>query len=427
MQEELLLVKDNKIIIIGLDGVPFELLRDLSDREVMPNTKKILNQGILKKMTSSIPDVSSVAWSSIITGKNSAQHGIFGFTDLQPHTYRLYFPNFSNLQSSPFWDKLSRKSVIMNVPSTYPVKPMNGVCISGFVSIDFEKSVYPVSLVPKLKELEYRLDVNSELAHTSLELFLEDMDKTLQARIQAYRYLWESQDWQVFMFVFTETDRLMHFLWNAYEESSHKHHKDFLDHFHKIDETIGEINARINEKDLFILLSDHGFERLNKDIYINSILKKYGFLKFNQPVKLENVDYTTKAFALDPARIYINSRNKYPQGSVDANDEEKLLKDLEDLFDSIEIDNNKVIKRIYRKEEIYSGQLMDIAPDLVLVGNQGFNLKAKIDVDTLFDRGIFTGQHKQENACLFIKEPYVSYIPEEPSVFDVFDIIIRCK
>ncbi|RKY27315.1 MAG: hypothetical protein DRP61_04410, partial [Candidatus Omnitrophota bacterium] len=65
-----------KIVIIGLDGVPFELIKDLSDKEVMPNTSQIIQEGDLRRMSSSLPEVSSVAWSSIITGKNPAEHGI---------------------------------------------------------------------------------------------------------------------------------------------------------------------------------------------------------------------------------------------------------------------------------------------------------------------------------------------------------------
>ena len=90
-----------RTIIIGLDGTPFSLLEDLSDTGVMPHTKRLMSEGIFKKMQSSVPEVSSVAWSSIITGCNPAQHGIFGFMDFALGIYRLCFPNFDNLQKPP--------------------------------------------------------------------------------------------------------------------------------------------------------------------------------------------------------------------------------------------------------------------------------------------------------------------------------------
>ena len=39
--------------------------------------------------------------------------------------------------------KSRKKRIIINVPSTFPVKPLNGIHISGFVSLDLERSVCP--------------------------------------------------------------------------------------------------------------------------------------------------------------------------------------------------------------------------------------------------------------------------------------------
>ncbi len=418
---------ERRVIIIGLDGVPFDLLKDLSETGVMPNTGKMISRGIFKKMKSSIPEISSVAWSSIITGANPAEHGIFGFMDLVPGTYNLYFPNFNNLRVRPFWNNIEGKSVIINVPSTYPVHSMNGVHISGFVSIDFEKSVYPSSLIPTLRGLDYCLDVDSEKAHESLALFLVDLDKTLTARIQAHRYLWDFFDWQIFMIVFTGTDRLMHFLWDAYEDENHKHHQDFLDHFRRIDEVIGEVEEKSREDDLLIIISDHGFEGIDKEVYLNYLLRKEGFLKFmdNREPNLADIDSSSVAFALDPSRVYLNLNDKYPRGEVPERNREKLLRELMDLFSSFQVDNRKVIKNIYRKEEIYRGPFLGDAPDLILVGHQGFNLRANIKAGKLADKTIFTGKHTQEDAFLLVKGAVdKTIISAYPGVSDVEKIII---
>jgi predicted AlkP superfamily phosphohydrolase/phosphomutase len=108
---------NGKTVIIGLDGVPFGMIKDFAETGVMPNTAELISQGIFKKMHSSIPEVSSVAWSSIITGNNPGEHGIFGFMDLLPDSYKMRFPNFSDLKAPPFWDQWEGKSVIINVPS----------------------------------------------------------------------------------------------------------------------------------------------------------------------------------------------------------------------------------------------------------------------------------------------------------------------
>jgi predicted AlkP superfamily phosphohydrolase/phosphomutase len=406
------------------------MLKNFAETGIMPNTRQLISQSVFKKMHSSIPEVSSVAWSSMITGKNPGQHGIFGFMDLFPNSYKMRFPNFNDLKAPPFWDQWQGKFVIINVPSTYPVRETNGVIISGFVSIDFDKSVYPKSLIPKLKDLDYRLDVDSQKAHSSMELFLADLDKTLEARIKAYRYLWQTQDWQTFMLVFTGTDRLMHFLWDAYEDKDHKHHNSFLEHFRKIDQAVGEIIGRITDDDLLIMHSDHGFEKLQNDVYISYLLIQNGFLQFkqDQDIALNNICYGTKAFVLDPARIYLNLKDKFPCGTVEPAEADEVLRQLENLFRSLEIDGKKVIRDIYRKEQLYSGPFLENAPDMVLVGNEGFNLKANVKAERLAEKGIFTGKHTQDTAFLIIKGlSDKSIVPDIPAVSDVKNIIEKGK
>jgi len=417
---------NGKTVIIGLDGVPFGMLKYFTESGVMPHTRQVIQDGFFTPMLSSIPEISSVAWSSIITGTNPAEHGIFGFTDMQPGSYKMKFPNFNDLKVPPFWNQCRGKSVIINVPSTYPVKDMKGVHISGFVSIDFEKSVYPRSLVPHLKKLDYRLDVDAEKAHTDLNLFLEDLNKTLGARIKAIEYLWDYTDWQIFMPTFTGTDRLMHFLWSAYDDKNHKHHNDFLNHFRRIDQAIGDIHSKLGENDTLIILSDHGFERLEKDVYINYLLASEGFLTFrpNTEPKLANIDPATKAFALDPARIYINQKGKYPAGSVETNDKETCLKDLKSLLRSLQIDGRKVIKHIYRKQDVYAGPYLEDASDLILIAEKGFNLKGSMSTQELSGKGPFTGKHTYEDAFLLLNDKDIATgLNDQPSVIDAGKLI----
>ena len=415
-----------KTVIIGLDGVPFGMLKDFAEAGVMANTAELISRGIFKKMYSSIPEISSVAWSSMITGQNPGQHSIFGFIDLFPDSYKMRFPNFADLKSPPFWDQRQNKSIIINVPSTYPVKDMNGVHISGFVSIDFEKSVHPKSLIPKLNDLDYRLDVDSQKAHTDLNLFLEDLDETLTARIKAAEYLWDYIDWQTFMLTFTGTDRLMHFLWDAYEDKDHKYHDAFLEHFRRIDQAIGEIYSKLAENDVFLMLSDHGFEKLEKDVYVNHLLASEGFLTFrpNTEPKLVNIDSATKAFVLDPARIYINQKGKYPAGSIEVNDKDACVGELESLFQSLQIDGRKVIKHIYRKQDIYAGPYVDDAPELVLIAERGFNLKGAMAAQELTRKGPFTGKHTYEDAFLLLNDKDIATgLNDQISVIDAGKLI----
>ncbi len=419
----------SRTVIVGLDGVPFDMLKTLAQSGIMPNTQRLIGQGSLRSMRSSIPEISSVAWSSIITGADPAEHGVFGFMDLVSGSYKMRFPNFQDLKASPFWESCPGQAVIINVPSTYPVREMNGVHISGFVSLDFEKSIYPPSLVPELRRLDYQLDVDAQKAHTDMKAFLTDLDESLLARIRAYQHLWSNYDWQIFMLVFTGTDRLMHFLFDAYEDADHEHHGFFLDHFRKIDGAIGEIAEKMADNDLLIMLSDHGFERLEKDVYVNHLLASEGFLAFepgSEP-KLANISSATKAFALDPGRIYINQKDKYPAGSVREQDKDACLNNLEEVFSSLKIDDKKVIKHVYRKEDIYEGPYLDQAPELILLAEKGFNLKGSMASEVLAAKGPFTGKHSYLDAFLLLNNKDILLgFESELCVIDAGKLIKSC-
>jgi len=338
-------------VIVGLDGVPFGLIENFTDNGLMPETKKLIENGLFVPMESSIPEISSVAWSSMITGKNPGEHGIFGYTDIPQGTYRLSFPNFNNLKAEPFWQIYGReKSIIINVPATFPVKPLNGIHISGFISLDLKRSVYPESLIQKLSEFNYRIDVDASKAHQSIDMFLNDLDKILKARIAAYRFLWREEDWQTFMLVFTGTDRLSHFLWDAFEDEDHAYRLAFIEHFRQIDGVIGEIADNLSDEDVLVLLSDHGFELLEKEVNINFLLKENGFLRLKPESERNYADIEsgTQAFALEPARIYIHSKDKYPRGSVEKSEYQKVIEELSSIFKDLEDGGKRIIKEIFQ-------------------------------------------------------------------------------
>lgn len=136
------------------------------------------------------------------------------------------------------------------------------------------------------------------------------------------------------MLVFTGSDRLEHFLWDVYEDDGHEHHPQFLEFFEKVDEVIGEIDNGLGEDDSLIILSDHGMEGIKMDVNINTYLAGEGFLLLEDEPnkKYGGIKEGTKAFALDPARIYLNKKERYPKGCVREEEEESVIAELIDAF-----------------------------------------------------------------------------------------------
>ncbi|OVE76430.1 hypothetical protein BVX97_00905 [bacterium E08(2017)] len=400
------MLSGGKTVLIGLDGAPYGLVKDLTDNGVMPNLGEILSEGSFCKINSSLPEISSTAWATIITGSNPGEHGLYGFTDLAAGTYTTIFPNFTQIKKAPFWMeedfscRTDKRYSILNVPVTYPAREVNGIHISGFVALDLDKAIYPPDLYEELSANDYRIDVDAYKAHESMTNFLRDLDLTLDKRIQMAWSIWEKEDWDVFMMVFTGTDRLSHFLWNAYEDNGHEHHDAFLDHFRRIDEYIGSLYGRLSDGDTIAFVSDHGFELLEQEVFINRYLYEWGYLKLKQfPAKSYNdIDSDTSAFCMDPGRIYVNIEGEYPRGSVAADEVESLCAEISDRFMELEIDGKKVVSEVFRKEDIFAGPCADKAPHLVLIGGEGFDLKGSIKSEVFAAKNIFNGKHTYDNA-----------------------------
>ena len=82
------MLKKNKVVVIGLDGAPFETIKDLSNKGILPNLTKLIEKGSGGCLLSSFLPESPIAWTSIITGKNPAKHGIFDWTHRKDNSYR---------------------------------------------------------------------------------------------------------------------------------------------------------------------------------------------------------------------------------------------------------------------------------------------------------------------------------------------------
>lgn len=421
--------KKNRVCVIGLDGVPHSMLTDLASRGVMPAFSSLIEKGALHQMKASLPEISSVSWTNFMTGTNPGTHGIFGFTDLKENSYDLRFPNFHNVKADTIWDILGRagkESIVINQPSTYPARRISGLLISGFVAIEMSKAVYPLSYKAPLEKMGYEIDIDSFRAREDHNLLWTQLEKTLEGRRKAYRYFWP-KDWDYFEIVITGTDRLMHFLWDAYVDENHPHHQQFLDYYGKIDVLIEEITGEFekltgNSSGLF-LLSDHGFAGIEQEVYLNSYLRKHGWLSFEKetPQNLNEISPVSKAFALDPNRIYIHTKNRYPGGSVNPEDVPAVKKDLKALFEGLEYKGKKVVREVLDTKDIYSGPETGKGPDLIVLSHSGFDMKGSIKRKEEFGRTSLQGMHTWDDAFFWAKE----WISENLSISDPAQLILE--
>ena len=421
--------KTNRACVIGLDGVPYGMIVELARRGVMSTMARLMDIGKIHRMKASLPEISAVSWTDFMTGTNSGTHGIFGFTDFKPKSYAVRYPNFLDVKVPTIWDRLGakdKKSVVINQPSTYPARKIEGALISGFVALELAKAVWPMSYRAALEQMGYQIDVDIVKCRESPEVLWQELAKTMAGGQKALNFFWD-EGWDYFEYVVTGTDRLHHFLWQAYENPAHPSHQSFLDFYRQIDRLIGKIVAAYhkltNTYAGFYILSDHGFCGIVQEVYLNAWLEQNGYLKFIKPDpdSLEDIHGRSRAFALDPNRIYLNYKNKFPKGSVERTARRALKEDLAAKLTKLEYQGRRVVKRVFMAEDVYSGPLAGKGPDLIVVGEPGFDMKGSVRKREIFGRTGLQGMHTWDDAFFWASED----LGEDLKIADVAPVILK--
>lgn len=406
-----------RIVFVGLDGVPYSLLRTFFELSVMPGLKEIASAGTFHPMKSSLPPVSSVAWTSFMTGTNPGQHGIFGFTDLEADNIKLRLPSFDDVRTPVLWKRYpDKRAIVVNLPFTYPARPLNGVLISGFVSPIFERAVQPPSLIQWLKSKNYRIDTDSMRARQDRFFLIQDLFATL-IPLEEVVFKLLSEPWDILIVVVTGTDRLNHFLFDALRDENHALHEEAVSYYRRVDTFVSRLLEKADSRTRKVILSDHGFTDLKIHINLNKLLQSLGYLSFDglYPTDISEVSRNSDAFALDPTRIYLNSRARFRNGKLGKtqasevairikNDLLKFMKsDLEPAFsDKATNGDEPVFEDVKLKEDIYQGPCFDQAPDIVVIPAHGYDIKASVNASKLFHHDIFTGTHTHDDAFIIV-------------------------
>ena len=79
-----------RVIVLGFDGLDYDLTRSLIDKGRLPNFARLAASGGFAPLETSIPPQSPVAWSTFITGLDPGGHGIFDFIHRDPKTMVPY-------------------------------------------------------------------------------------------------------------------------------------------------------------------------------------------------------------------------------------------------------------------------------------------------------------------------------------------------
>ncbi|MHC1635950.1 MAG: alkaline phosphatase family protein [Candidatus Methanospirareceae archaeon] len=393
------MVDKRRVFVIGLDGATWNILKPWVEDGSLKAIKKLMEEGTYGYLESTIPPITCPAWKSYSTGKNPGKFGVFFFFSLDRSRKKVIVHTPKEIKSDEIWDYLGRKGIkcgVINMPYTLP-REIEGFIIAG-MPFDDHDYTYPPYLEEKLKAIGYRVNPKIVFTRENLRRKREVMKDIISSRFRvAEMYINEVDFLHITIYY---TDFLQHFLW---KEPVLKEYWEF------IDKEIGKFIEDLGEEDYVFVISDHGFAEMKKTFYINNWLIQRGYLRLRRKKvippaecmlrmvdklrlrwliqlltpKRARVDFfmnktfdftsiidwdNTKAVEIGwgAGVIYINA---------DDVERERIKRELKEELESLRCPGgNERIMRVYEREEVYNGRFSEIAPDLILVPNPGYQV-----------------------------------------------------
>jgi predicted AlkP superfamily phosphohydrolase/phosphomutase len=391
-----------KVYIIGIDGATWDILDPLFEQGQLPNLKKIRQQGMSGVLKSTRHPITPAAWTSMITGLSPGKHGIFDFRRRLWGSFEIELMNGGKRDGTPFWDYLSDVGLsvgIFNIPMTFPPESVQGFFVSGMdTPRTTNQFTFPKDLGKSLDAWVngYRIDVGQGAANEVD--YMNDILELQQKHVDVFRLLLEKYDPEISMGVFIGTDRMQHAFWKYWESAvetgtvvDNVFWQGLTKTYQIVDELIGYLQEKAGrEGALVIVVSDHGFGPLHKDVYLNQWLADAGFLQIkpnaNETSFWEYVDWeNTRAYSFGYfGNIYLNLVGREPFGTVYPGKEAKsclasLRRKLLDLRDPDS--SGEMTDKVIAIEDIYSGPYINWGPDLfVVMKNYSYMTRDRFDV-----------------------------------------------
>lgn len=425
-----------KIVVVGLDGASFELIDPWIKEGSLPNLARLKEEGAWADMESVLPATTSPNWKCYSTGKNPAKLGIFWWENISWREQKVYYPHYRVQKHNEIWDYLSiggRKVGVIGMPLTFPPKPVNGFLISGPPDAKEKEFVYPQEMEKELREYGFTsypfYPGDSLLAQK--EKGVGDIYDEIEMVFKLGKILGQKHNVDFLQVTTFSLNVLHHFFWDGQETKGA---------WKLIDKHLADL---MSEDTNLILMSDHGSNWIEHVFNINTWLEKEGYLRASRGTGVTNLLHrlgVTREFLfhiLDFLKLsklvrdiildrFIGQRiiDLFPAesgemdkgGKIDweksqavasgqgpmylkPDNEERHVKLREELSKKLEAlshpeTGKRIIEKVWLKEEIYSGEYLEEAPDIILDQAHGIHIAGKLGLEEVFQP---SGRWKAEN------------------------------
>lgn len=474
-----------RCVLIGLDGAEPSLVERWMTEGSLPNLSRLREYGDYQACSSTVPHATFPAWSSCVTGVNPGKHGVVDFTRMKEGEYAINFINASERQHPAIWNVLtdaSKRSCVLGVPTTYPPDEIDGIVVSGFdspVCTGIDKSfVYPPDAYPLVKEWTFANFQETSIGDGWHAMALAKLLQGVGRKEAITLNLYKQEPWDFFMVVFGETDTVSHHFWMFHDPKSPRHRAEhetaILQVYQRLDVTVGKLMEASDEEVVIGVVSDHGFGGAGTGVvYLNNWLEENGYLEFTaqrdsllkkaalalipesmrgmlfrkfqrlaskaeSQSRFSGIDFEqTTAWSEElnyfPS-IRVNVKGREPKGQVPQKDYDEFCKTL-----CAGLETWDVIKKAWRRGELYSGPHVSHAPDIILeleleggyshscLRSRGGECFRRIEAHEHIggkEKGM-NGNHRPEGV-FFLSEPFevkgMSLLDVAPTVYDILGI-----
>src|SRR5664279_5067397 len=251
------------------------------------------------------------------------------------------------------------------------------------------------------KTMGWQIDTWSMSEETIDEkAFLEDVDQTVEPFRKMMNDFLDDREVRLFVQIYEFPDRVAHCFWRfldpqhpAYDAAKAAKWAPAVDRtYAQMDAIVGDAMKKLQQGDILIVLSDHGFATWRRSVNYNTWLVENGFMTlsgsegkqadlemlFGQGEFWPNVDWSkTKAYAMGLGDIYVNLKGREGKGSVSPGAEyeavrEEIKRKLVTLVDPKT--GQRAVSRIFTREEAYGSFDADVIPDLFVTNTAGYRI-----------------------------------------------------
>jgi predicted AlkP superfamily phosphohydrolase/phosphomutase len=179
--------------------------------------------------------------------------------------------------------------------------------------------------------------------------------------------------------VFDSLDRIQHMFW--------KDRTDIIaSWYEKLDGLVGQVESAFgldgSGDARLMVVSDHGFTNFDNKVHLNRWLIEEGYLSAksdHRQGKFIDLHWEeSRLYAVGLNSLYLNLAGREAKGLVEPAQRESLLKDISSrLLAWKDADGNPVIRQVWRNEQVFTGDLSQYGPDLVIGYAPGYRASAQ--------------------------------------------------